>query len=235
MSTVGGSIHRTKTPAGPRTRVVPLAAVALAFLVGCGGEGELAGLLRQLKDEDVSKRRQAAQDLGATPAMAIAAQPQLVDALADPDRDVRRLSCRALGQAGPEARDSVPRLALLLADKELSVRVAAAFSIRRIDPREASHTAVLIDMMRRGDGGVIVEVGRMGEDAAWAVPTLSKLLTSDGRPGTRRLAAGALEQIGLSNSAVKVALNSATRDPDDRVRDAALRALKSLEQGSSVN
>ena len=127
--------------------------------------------------------------------------PALEKVLGDADRDVRRVACHALGEIGPEAKPTTPKLSELLQDQELSVRLAAAFALQNIDPAGRAYVPVLVQAMRQREGGVIVAVGKMGAEAAWAVPTLAWLLR-DPRPGTRRLAAEALGKIGPACASV---------------------------------
>ena len=90
------------------------------------------------------------------------------------------------------------------------------------------YVEVLRDAMRLGDGGVIVAVGRLGERAEWAVPTLV-LLLADKRPGIRRISAEALQQIGIASEEAEAGLRrAAEHDADDRVRHAAQTALQGL-------
>jgi HEAT repeat protein len=156
----------------------------------------------------------------------------LASALEDEDREVRRLAIRALGQLSPEATSCVPSLCRLLHDDELSVRMAAALAIQELDPAEKTHITVLIEMMKRGEGGTIVAVGRFGAKAAWAVPTLVSLL-ADRRPGIRRLAADALGEMGPAASTAENALLQSTKDSDDRVRAAAQKALELVRSRNS--
>jgi HEAT repeat protein len=124
---------------------------------------------------------------------------------------------------------SLDALSQTLEDDEQPVRIAAAFAIQELAPTEESHTAVLIEAMKMGEGGVIVAVGEYGPSAAWAVPTLVSLL-QDRRPGIRRITADALRQIGSAAAAAKDALRQAAQsDEDDRVRDAAQEALRAIE------
>lgn len=199
----------------------------LCLLAGCGRNpvGELA---RQLQDSDVNVRRHAAAILVAMGQDAKPAISALSGALDDEDREVRRLASRALGHLGPEAKSCLTLLGRSLDDKELSVRLAAALAIQELDPSEKIHTKVLIEGMKMGEGGIIIVVGRYGEKAAWAVPTLVSLL-EDRRAGIRRIAADALRDIGPAASAAEDALRKAAKDDvDDRVRDAAQEALAAV-------
>jgi HEAT repeat protein len=103
------------------------------LLAGCTSNQTTADWLRQLKDPDVVKRRQAIRELGVqlTDAGPIAAA--LAEALHDNNSYVRHDAALTLGKLGPEARPAVPHLTVALKDKERSVRKAAARALKRIN------------------------------------------------------------------------------------------------------
>ena len=74
---------------------------------------------------------------------------------------------------------------------------------------------------------MFVEVGRMGTDAKWRIPTLVKLL-ADQRPTIRALAAQTLGQIGIADENVRTALEQHLRNDQPVVRKAAERSLQQL-------
>lgn len=201
-------------------KVTPL---LLVFVLGCG-DGALERCLHQLTSDDVTLRRQAARQLAELKPQGTKAQQALERAAADSDREVRRLACVALGEIGTGGKAVLEKA---LADPEFSVQLAAAFALLKIDPESESAISVLKKTMKLGEGGVIVSVTQMGPKADWAVPTLVDLLR-DRRPGIRRLAADGLGQIAVGNQSALTALKRAQQDPDDRVRDAAAKALERL-------
>jgi len=210
--------------AGVRCFAKWLATTVLLAFVGCGTD-PVAGLIGKLQDEDVDVRRAAAQSLLDMGLEAAPAAEALGQAIEDQDREVRRLALHAISQIGPQAAPYLPVMKNALDDGEVSVRIAAAIAINRLDPNDVEHQRVLIAAMKSGDGGIIVRVGQMSSNAVWAVPTLIKLL-GDRRPGIRRITADALEKIGSAAIAAKATLiRVATNDPDERVREAAVRAL----------
>lgn len=204
---------------------VALISIALAC-AGCRSD-PTARVVEQLTSTDVQARRDAARALGKLEPDADLATPALARALTDEDHEVRRLAIFALGEIGPPAQSALPALTAALDDKELPIRLSAALAIQKIDPTQRSHVPVLVEAMRMGEGGVIVSVGQMGENAAWAVPTLISLL-KDRRPGVRRLAAEALGKIGPAAENARAPLEAALRDPDDRVRETAEQALAGI-------
>jgi HEAT repeat protein len=190
-------------------------------------------LIGELQDEETAVRRAAAQSLADMGLEAAPAASVLSSAIVDQDREVRRLALHAIGQVGPSAEPYLPVIKKAFGDGEISVRIAAAIAINRLDPNDLDHQRVLIDAMKSGEGGIIVRVGQMSPNAAWAVPTMIELL-NDRRPGIRRITANALEQIGSAGVAAKPSLKRlALSDPDERVREAAERALVGLNSSGS--
>lgn len=216
---------------GLMTRLIGL--VFCISAIGCSPD-RTPQLILQLKDEDVEIRRAAAKALGElgrkTPKSAV---PPLSEAVTDKDREVRRLACFALGEMGPVADSAIPSLIHALKDRELSVRLSTAFAIYKINPENKAYVSELLKTMRKGEGGTIVAVGKMGPNAGWAVPTLINLL-KDSRPGIRRLAAEALGQIGSGTDSTEAALKKAVSDPDDRVGETARKSLRMIRSMEGV-
>jgi vesicle coat complex subunit len=205
-------------------------AIALAILLVAGcGEDRLITLRGDLQSTDPEVRRQALRELGTMGEAAGPAVTEIAALVRDPAPAVRQAACRALGDIGQSATAHVADLEAALADEAWPVRLAAAFAILKLEPKSDAPHAALNEAMAKGEGGTIVAIGQLGEDAAWAVPTLIALL-NDRRPGTRRLAAEALGTIGPAASAARSSLESATRDSDDRVRAAAEQALERIHE-----
>jgi HEAT repeat protein len=200
-----------------------LFAVCLACS-GCGG-GDAERLLIELQSEDLEVRREAARELGTLKPSTPEVYSALGISITDPDREVRRLSCYALGEIGTTDTEA---LATALTDSEMSVRLAAAYALLKIEAGHTEAVAVLSRAMLAGDGGVIVGVTKGGPQAAWAVPTLTRLL-ADSRPGIRRLAAEGLGKIGSASQTAMPALEKALKDQDDRVREAATQAIELIQ------
>jgi HEAT repeat protein len=196
---------------------------------GCGHD-PIEEVVAKLRDPNVDVRRAAAHSLVVQPVN----DERLIAALAkdtsDRDSEVRFESVEALGKLGPPAKSSLPLIALRLQDKERNVRIRAAFSIHKIDPADRTYVPVLVDAMREGDGRTLLEVAALGPDAAWAVPTLSGLLSHES-PKVRTLAARALGSIGPAASAARPGLEAASRDSNAAVQTAATEALAHV-QGS---
>jgi HEAT repeat protein len=103
------------------------------FIAGCTCPQSTDDWLRQLKDPEVVKRRQAIRELGIMTEDAERVTSALVEALQDKNGYVRHDAALTLGKLGPRAKTGVPSLAIALKDKEHSVRKAAAQALRKID------------------------------------------------------------------------------------------------------
>lgn len=204
--------------------------VALLLIAGCSAD-PLTTLRGDLKSSDAEVRQRALGELGAMGEAAGPAVGDVVPLIRDSAPAVRQAACRALGDIGKPAASKVPELETALVDETWSVRLAAAFAILKLDPTNAAPRPILNEAMTKGEGGTIVAVGQLGADAAWAVPTLVALL-KDPRPGTRRLAADALGNIGEAAIEAVTALERAAHDTDDRVRAAAEEAFNRLQEAS---
>ncbi len=210
------------TNSSPRLIVV----CSVLFVVGCGNSTER--LIAQLGDADLEIRRAAAHALAEQSDEGERVVAALSTASRDPDIEVKEVVITSLGSMGSRATTSLPALEQSLLDSELSVRVAAALAIEKIDPRSKSYVPVFTESLRAGHGPVFLEVGRMGTDAEWAVPTLVALL-SDRRASIRALAADTLGKIGVADGNVKAALERSLRDDSPGVRKAAQRALEQTQ------
>ena len=111
------------------------AIVLIGLTGGCGRSTD--DWMRQLKDPEVVKRREAIRELAST-ADAARVVPALIEALGDENHYVRRDAAIALGKYGHESRDAVPALLAARKDKERSVRKAAEDALKRIDPAAAA-------------------------------------------------------------------------------------------------
>ena len=111
----------------------------LSLVLLAAGCGRSTGdWIRQLKDTDVVKRREAVRQLGSMFSEAQLVVPALCEALSDENGYVRHDAALALGKFGPDARLAVPVLLAARQDRESSVRKAASTSLKRIDPEAAA-------------------------------------------------------------------------------------------------
>jgi len=207
-----------------------VACTILVLMLGCS-EDRTAALVRRLGQSDVEARRTAARELGKM-GSDIDADDDVVSALdvaaRDTDSEVRRLSIYALGQLGTAAVSSLPALTEALNDRELSVRLAAALAMQKIDPDNEAYIPILVDAMRHGQAGIVLEVAGMEPSAKWAVPTLVTLL-SHPRPVLRQVAVTSLGEMGSAAIEAEPALQRAAKDDHEGVRQAAAEALRIIQ------
>ncbi|HIE44051.1 MAG TPA: HEAT repeat domain-containing protein [Candidatus Omnitrophica bacterium] len=95
--------------------------------------GRVEELKENLKDEDYSKRRYAAEELGRLQAKE--AVPELIQLLKDSNWDVRKAGASALGNIGE--KEAVPALLPLLKDPDWFVREAVAIALGRLGDKSA--------------------------------------------------------------------------------------------------
>jgi HEAT repeat protein len=202
------------------------------MLTGCGGKAGAASGISGLESGDVDVRRIAVRELTQKPTLDDQEIGALTKCIADPDVEVRRASINAIGKCGPQAASALPMLIKALQDSDSAVRIRAALAIQKIDPKNPAFMPVLIAALRAGDGHVLLDVGAMGADGAWAVPTLTELL-SHNLPQVRALAAQTLGRIGPTASSAKPALQQATRDLNLAVQTAARHALEQVQTKSN--
>ena len=197
-------------------------------LAGCGHD-PVDAIVAKLRDPNVEVRRAATHSFVEQPMNDNRVIEELTKNVSDKNSELRYESAEALGKLGPAAKSSLPLLRLRLQDGEKNVRLRAAFSIQKIDPADRSFVPVLTDAMREGDGRTLLEVGALGPNAAWAVPTFSGLLSHES-PKVRTLAAKALGNIGPAASGAKIALEAARSDSNAGVQKAATDALARLQK-----
>jgi HEAT repeat protein len=196
-------------------------------LSGCSRD-PMSTLIAQLGDPDAGVRRAAARSLNELPSSDDRVIATLAKCAADTDAEVRYFSIAALGKNGLAARSSLPALKSDLEDPEKGVRLQAALAIHKIDPQDRSIMPVLTSAMREGDGKTLLEVGGMGADGAWAVPTLIGLLSHESAQ-VRVLAANDLGRIGPAAGSAKAALQASIGDPNAAVKRAAQTALSQIQ------
>ena len=201
--------------------------ILLSCLVAFGcGEDPTAHLIRQLQDGDVEARRAAVRALENFRGEHVTAA--LANAIEDSDQQVRQLAIHRLGLRRDQALPHLPKLELALEHSDSNTRITAALAIQAIDADNPSFVPILTEALGQGEYGVFLELGEMGSDAAWAVPTLIEL-TSHRNPRVRALSAVTLGKIGPAAREATKALREATNDPQSNVRHMAEEALVLIE------
>jgi len=164
--------------AGPAQRADLLRSIG-SF--GADAAGAVGDVVEALKDPDAQVRSAAAWALSQIGAAGAAAVPALAASLTDPNAWVRSLSAVALREMGDRALPAVPALAKALRDPEPFVRAPAADAIANIGPPAKAAVQPLIDsLMVPGEQVYVLRsatraLGRIGPDAASALPVLQKV------------------------------------------------------------
>ena len=179
--------------------------------VGSLASAAIPDLARALADSDEEIRTAAIEALGKVgigPEAAVAV-PHLLDALKDPDRHVRQHAAEGLGKIGPKSDQVIPGLIGAMKDRDHDVRLAASGALEVIG---MPAFPALRAMLRDGDP-------ELRNDAARALSRIAKIKAHD-RPEDETD-----HQARVRAQAVRSALFVALKDPDERIRAGASRAL----------
>lgn len=178
------------------------------------------------------EREEAAAALGQLgPKARAEAVASLTQALADPEPPVRKAAATALGKVGAADGAAGPLLKTL-DDKDGEVRAAAARSLGDVQPNDPAVVPAL-HARAKSDGhlparlAAIAALGRFGDRAADAVPTLIDTLKEPDSPlgSPHEHAAVALEAIGPGTLP---AVTGALGRPEPRTRIGALKVVAGL-------
>jgi HEAT repeat protein len=161
---------------------------------------KIALLIAALTASDPNERRQAAETLAQQAEAAQAAAVALVRVTGDDDEEVREAAVGALEDLGPPLVEQLGELAALVADPNADV----------------AYWAVTL-------------LGRLGTEAAAAVPALTAALEPPTAMAVRQRAAWALGNIGAAAAAARPALERAAREPDPRLARLASEALARIK------
>jgi HEAT repeat protein len=154
---------------------------------------------------------------------------------AESPAEVRKAAADALGQLGEAAASGVPALAAALKDKQnLDVRRAAANALGQVGADGAKALPELRLAVKDEDKFVrchaLRAIGGLGKGGADAVPDLVRCLKEDSNTDARVAAIEALGSLGLNGSEVVDALTAASRSSQTVIREAALEALRKIEE-----
>jgi HEAT repeat protein len=212
------------------------------------GAAALPALHKALKtDKRASVRAAAARLLGTSqPPESVEYIPDLIKALKDKNSLVRQCAAGSLGSLarcdkdqGPQSRAAVVALIGSLKDGDEQVRLGTIHALGRIGPAAAPAVPALIDALNDKNSLIRIwaseALGNIGPAAKAAVPTLINLLDFRdkkdpmGAAFLRRHVVWALGQVAIDNADAKKALERVrANDPDNDVKEAARKALKSL-------
>jgi HEAT repeat protein/lysophospholipase L1-like esterase len=155
---------------------------------------------------------------------------RLAKALPHPDEYVRAFAAFSLGEMVEGGRPAVPALVAAVQDPDPSVRVVVVMALGKIGSGEpeviAALDRALADKTWEYRWRAAHALGKIHADSGEAVTTLAAALSGDKDAKVRREAARALGRIGHGAERALRTLDSARRDPDPGVREAAGWALR---------
>lgn len=164
--------------AGPGQKADLLRSVGSFRADAAAAAGEVA---EALKDPDAHVRGAAAWTLSQLGTAAAAVVPALAASLTDPNPQVRSISAVALREMGGQALPALPALTKALSDPAPFVRAPAADAIAAIGPpAKAAVQALAGGLGVPGEQAYVLRsvtraLGRIGPDAASALPALQKV------------------------------------------------------------
>jgi HEAT repeat protein len=199
-------------------------------LLECGPEG-VAALRKLTAYEDPTIRAAAVDAIGSAARKDPGVVADLTGLLKDRDPSIRLRALTALGAAGPNAKSAAPAIAGLLKDPSPQTRLEAAVALAHIGTTDGRVEALALlrsALTGRVPGTVqtrtIEAVGRLGADAADAVPDLRRFLTGPD-DALKMVAAEALGRIGKPAAAAAPRLTELLRDSQPAVKTHAAVAL----------
>jgi HEAT repeat protein len=221
-------LEKALKDADPTTMRYALDALAT---IGAPAVPKLVAVLEQQKELRVA----VAYTLGQMGPDAAPAAPALAKLVADEDLNLATEAVLALGKIGPAAKSAVPALCAAL-QKEGTNAHAIVLALGDIGPDAAAAEPLLLKAMEGKNKSLAVIAAtalteiqpRSAKAAAKAVPVLVAGLT-DALPETRQAAAESLGDLGPLAREAAPALQKAAKDEAKGVREAAAKALKSVE------
>ncbi len=209
------------------------AAEALAN-IGSKQTGNTSAITSVFGTADVNVRRKAAEELGEEIAFGKGNLDALKTALNDPDPQVRiNVMSGCCSQLQPE----VAQLFIeTLKDSDPRVREKAASSLAYAQTSKSQVVPALIEALNANPTilSAISSLREYEQDTKPAIPRLTELL-SDPRTSdqTKKEIAETLQYIGANDPQTNKALQSLTQNPNQELKNAALRALGSDASASS--
>jgi len=207
-----------------------LAAVVCIAMMGCAANNKkLTAHSERLESSDVNVRRAAAQELRMAPRDEKIV-PLILKACIDEDSDVRMNGFFALGKMDPNIEGVVPVLFDGLRDTVIDVRRAVVSALSELNPFPNAlfpqMTRLLIDEDEKIRKLVVTAFADM---QGAGIGSLIRAL-SDKNPELRLAAITSLETIGPPAKNALVRLKKvAAEDEDEKVKEAAKKAIKVIE------
>jgi HEAT repeat protein len=210
----------------PELAVRSEAGSALARL----GKAAVPHLTLALREPDPHVREASAFYLGGMGPAAAAAVPDLALALQDKETSVRVSAAIALGRIGPRAGAAVLALIQSLEDPDPRVRSNASVSLSAIGPPTVSALVKLIERgnpIVRGTATKVLVENSQALRKTTIMIAFRKMAQSEDA-ATRELALDTLGNLRANDDTTLRTLSAALKDPEPKVRLAAVKALLSI-------
>lgn len=190
-------------------------------------------LIDALKHEHV--RAHVVYVLGQIGEAAAPATDALAKLVNDKDEDVSYEAVMALAKIGPGAKAAVPVMVKALDGGKSENAGAIAYALGKIGPDATEAKPALLGLLKGSDEGLalasawaLAKIDPTSADVAKSVVPLLTVGLGDEMPLIRQGAAEALGILGPSAKEALPALQKATSDTNDDVREAALAAIKQI-------
>ncbi|MBI4639550.1 MAG: HEAT repeat domain-containing protein [Candidatus Tectomicrobia bacterium] len=208
--------------------LVGLVSLSLLFIwsLAFSENSQTSSLVKALKENSVSKRREAAEKLGQL--RDTEAREALINALSDQDSGVRKRAAKALGRLGDQG--AIQPLLLRL-DKDIEIRQDLILALGHLRAKEAIPR--LIELLGGGEKTIrwasANALGDIGDPQV--VPTLVRQLSHESDEEVR---IGIIEALGkLGGEEALTALTSLLEKENRRLRKAAVQALGNISQATA--
>lgn len=182
---------------------------------------------------DVPKAVAELESMGADASPLVDALIELVDS----DDPTRRLAAAlwVLGSVGPPAERALPILeANTYRCDDARAAILRHYAMARISQRDDGNVNALADAASQSNDGIaltaIAALGKLGPLAHSAIPSLAQAIDLRGTANVRLELVKVLASFGDAATPALPALESATKDEDAFVREAAIDAVHNIKQ-----
>jgi HEAT repeat protein len=158
---------------------------------------------------------------------------ELIQQLKDKDEDVRYRAAKALEDRGDAAKPALAALSEAAQDQDPKVRYRAVKAISKIGANAAAVPA-LAEALKEDNPDIVYYAAKsleeVGADAKPAVPGLIKALQDKRHQKSHYYVLKTLKNVGADAAEAVPAVKAVLQDPDQKVRDAAVSALRKIEK-----
>jgi HEAT repeat protein len=213
-----------------RRLLLAMALTALCALASAQSAAEVRQLIAQLKDKDISRRREALLELMSFGPKAKEAVPALIEVFGSDDAELRQVAVNVLDKIGKTA---VPDLEKALQSDTPLVRRQACLALGKIGPPAQSALPALGKLVAQDKdkevrGFAVSALGKIDAEAKTSLPLLRGALKDDDK-GVRLTAVATLGQASDKVDAAIPVLAEGLADKEAAVRFLTLSSLQTLD------